>query len=418
MLFEKDVTKYLEESKKKLLIDIYNILFISILFLFFLYTCKYVYITSDLCLYQASFFLFLISLIFLGRFKILKKHIQISVYILLGVFSLISFVSICIQGLLVPLPYIYISILFVISLFYLNEKEFVIVTCITILLLTVSTTISKNTFLSYQNYENIEFTFLKSIWLFLFFLYIQYRIFLLKKLCKEKYFLCFEKYNYLVKMEYRNRLMGKISKCILHDISTPLSVISGSLKLLNKEDPSTIQPLLMDSIKYLECILEDALSIVDGKRNEKNFYPSSSIKKVLSLLDYRVSNSNIEVNTVLDKTLRVKGCETSFSRIFLNIFLNAVEELESTDRKKKYIYVDLLSKRKVLILKIQDNGMGISKNIIADISMGKFISNSKNHFGLGLLFVLNSVKRDFNGSIDIKSKEGEYSEIIVKIPYK
>ncbi len=417
MLFEEDVTKYLEESKKKLLIDIYNILFISILSLLFLYTCKYVYITSDICLYQASFFLFLISLIFLGRFKILKKHIQISVYILLGVFSLISSVSIYIQGLLVPLPYIYISILFILSLFYLNEKEFVVSACIAILLLIVATAINKNTFLNYQNHENVEFTFLKSIWLFLFFLYIQYRIFLLRKLCKEKYFLCFEKYNYLVKVEYRNRLMGKISKCILHDIATPLSVISGSLKLLNKEDQSTLQPLLMDSIEYLECILEDALSIVDGKRNEKVFKPSSSIKKVLSLLDYRISKNNIEVNTVLDEALKIKGCETSFSRIFLNIFLNAVEELESTDRKKKYINVDLLRKKNFIILKVQDNGMGISKNIIEDISIGRYISKSENHFGLGLLFVLNSVKRDFNGSVDIKSKEGGYSQIIVEIPY-
>ena len=40
--------------------------------------------------------------------------------------------------------------------------------------------------------------------------------------------------------------------------------------------------------------------------------------------------------------------------------------------ERKIYYVDLLSKRKVLILKIQDNGMGISKNIIADISMGKY----------------------------------------------
>ena len=255
----------------------------------------------------------------------------------MGILSLISSVSIYIQGLLVPLPYIYISILFIISLFYLNEKEFVISACITILLLIVATAINKNTFLNYQNHENVEFTFLKSVWLFLFCYIFSTEFFLLKKLCKEKYFLCFEKYNYLVKVEYRNRLMGKISKCILHDIATPLSVISGSLKLLNKEDQSTLQPLLMDSIEYLECILEDALSIVDGKRNEKVFKPSSSIKKVLSLLDYRISKSNIEVNTVLDEALKIKGCETSFSRIFLNIFLNAVEELESTDRKKNIL---------------------------------------------------------------------------------
>ena len=61
--------------------------------------------------------------------------------------------------------------------------------------------------------------------------------------------------------------------------------------------------------------------------------------------------------------------------------------------------------------------MGISKNIIEDISIGRYISKSENHFGLGLLFVLNSVKRDFNGSVDIKSKEGGYSQIIVEIPY-
>ena len=45
MLFEEDVTKYLEESKKKLLIDIYNILFIQLLFLFFLLYMQICYIT-------------------------------------------------------------------------------------------------------------------------------------------------------------------------------------------------------------------------------------------------------------------------------------------------------------------------------------------------------------------------------------
>jgi signal transduction histidine kinase len=219
-------------------------------------------------------------------------------------------------------------------------------------------------------------------------------------------------------MEYRNRLMGKVSKCILHDIATPLSIISGSLKLFDKEKHKNVQPLLMDSTEYLESILEDALSIVDGKRNEKIFNLSFSIKRVLNLLNYRITNSRIKINTCLDETLSIKGYENSFSRIFLNIFLNAIEELESIDRKKKYININLFRKKKVLILKVQDNGMGISKNVIGDISVGKYISSSESHFGLGLLFVLSSVKGDFNGSVNINSKKGKYSEVIIKIPYR
>jgi signal transduction histidine kinase len=240
-------------------------------------------------------------------------------------------------------------------------------------------------------------------------------------MCNNYSKICIERYKYLANLEYKHRLVGKISKCLIHDISTPLSVLSGSLKLLensklNNKEISNIKKVAVNSLLYLESILDNSFLLLKDSKCTRKFSANYTVKKVLLLLKSRIKKSGIVINCDFTDSIKIYGNESLFARAVLNVLINSIEELEMNKKEKKIIDIKSKQRRKMYILRIKDNGRGIERKVLASIRRSEFSMKDEWHLGLGLSFVFDTVKNHFKGSLEIKSVRGKSTTVIFKIP--
>jgi signal transduction histidine kinase len=84
---------------------------------------------------------------------------------------------------------------------------------------------------------------------------------------------------------------------------------------------------------------------------------------------------------------------------------------------KPTVEVSTSAEKKFIIVKVKDNGMGIPENIKDKIMQPFFTTKPTGEgTGLGLSMSYDIVVKAHNGSINIDTKEGEYTEFTVKVP--
>ncbi len=234
---------------------------------------------------------------------------------------------------------------------------------------------------------------------------------------------CVEKYKYLARLEYKHRLVGKISKCLIHDISTPLSVLSGSIKVmeraqLSNREISKVKKSALNSLQYLENILDNSFMLLKDSNKKRKFSGNCTVKKVLLLVKSRLKDSKITVEVTLYNGKKIFGNESLFARVVLNILINSIEELEMKKKGKRVIEITSEVVDELFILKIKDNGRGIPKRILKYIEKREISMKDGEHLGLGFYFVLDTVKNHFKGSLEIESVKGKSTTVIFKIPVR
>jgi two-component system phosphate regulon sensor histidine kinase PhoR len=138
------------------------------------------------------------------------------------------------------------------------------------------------------------------------------------------------------------------------------------------------------------------------------------------LLDYRLNATESNVNLTLHKNaIRdvVLLDPFWFTTIILNIFDNAVKY---NARENKKIVVTTFSDRKALHIAIEDNGIGMTREMRKHIFEKFYRGMSEPHSrvkGLGLgLFYVNKAIDSHRWKIDIRSAEGEGSVFTISIP--
>lgn len=203
-----------------------------------------------------------------------------------------------------------------------------------------------------------------------------------------------------------NRLLGKISNALLHDISTPVSVLSGSYHLLKSnnlsvKDREEIDKGISRSLDEIESILHSTDFLMKSMHVKEKFSVSESVESIFRIVDGRLRKSRISLDVQLDENLVISGERNTFLRVILNVLLNAIEELEKHDRKrivgvrseicKKYIKID-----------IWDNGDGLDSNEVVDMAKCLIISAKTSCIGSGLAFVKYAMKEIFNGYLTVR----------------
>ena len=109
-------------------------------------------------------------------------------------------------------------------------------------------------------------------------------------------------------------------------------------------------------------------------------------------------------------------------RVLLNLFNNAFyatqkRKITEGDNFKPTVEVTTTQKGKMLEVTVKDNGTGIPDDIKEKIMQPFFTTKPTGEgTGLGLSLSYDIVVKGHNGKIDVKSKEGEYTEFKISLP--
>lgn len=211
---------------------------------------------------------------------------------------------------------------------------------------------------------------------------------------------------------------------VAHELKTPLSGQRASLELTLTKDRSeeeykkAIEEALIDSNRIsgtLNNILDLAWSQADdGQKDETSVNLSETVTEIKEIATKLAFDKNITIDGTVEDGVTISGRSDKLFRAFLNIVDNAVKFTP----KNGTITIDLSEKNGFAVFQVRDNGSGISEQDLPHI-FERFYRGSKadKTFGSGLgLAIVQAVIKAHQGTIDIKSKVGKGTTVVITLP--
>ena len=235
--------------------------------------------------------------------------------------------------------------------------------------------------------------------------------------------------------------LGQLIGGISHNLKTPIMSISGAAEgisdLIKEYDASIGDPevtnedhhkIANDMRKWVEKIREytaymsDIITAVKGQAvtlssdNDVDFTIDELIKRVDILMKHELKNALITLNTQInvDKNTTLDGDVNSLVQVVNNLISNAIQAYEGKTEQQINFIIDKIDSN--LVIKVQDFGSGMSKEVQQKLFKEMITTKGKNGSGLGLFMSYSTIKSNFKGDLSFETEEGKGTTFTIKIP--
>jgi PAS domain S-box-containing protein len=216
--------------------------------------------------------------------------------------------------------------------------------------------------------------------------------------------------------------IGKLTAGISHEIGNPLASISSlvqelkALKIESKDDMEFTWESLNTINTHIERIAKIVRSLGDFARISSVEKTLSSISEILdrtiNLVKYDKRFKNIHLTTEIGDIPSLIINPDQIQQVFLNIMLNALDAMPEGGR------LDIKMKKTDGLVEIvfSDTGTGIEESVM-DRIFDPFFTTKPFGKGTGLgLSICYGIIREHNGTIAVKSKKGEGTTFVIRLP--
>jgi len=234
--------------------------------------------------------------------------------------------------------------------------------------------------------------------------------------------------------------LGQLIGGIAHNLKTPIMSIAGAseglydlvkeYKLSIEDNEITVEDHKeianemnewINKIKNYNGYMSDVINTVKNQAVNSNDSTHSSfkIKEVIAKIEIlmnhslRKYNCTLEKNIEVDENLEIIGEINNLLQIVNNLISNSIESYEG---KKGKINLNISKNKKQIVIKVVDNGKGISKKVINKLFKEMITTKGKEGTGLGLFISNATIKAKFNGKMEVSSKENVGTQVCLKIP--
>lgn len=209
-----------------------------------------------------------------------------------------------------------------------------------------------------------------------------------------------------------------------HELKTPLTSLKGYLQMLQKEKGSKMAEFFVDkSLKQLDrlgALIGDLLDVskVEAGQLQFNFEffdLHKIVKDVIETFHYN-STSHLISFSGFEEKLMVWGDQQRIEQVIINLLNNAIKYSPQANE----VFVVLEKKEDQAVIKVQDKGIGLSKQQQKGIFKRFFRAEGVAHIaGLGLgLYISKEIIDRHEGSFIVKSEIGVGSEFGFSIPIR
>ncbi len=210
-----------------------------------------------------------------------------------------------------------------------------------------------------------------------------------------------------------------------HELRTPIQAIEGHLSLLKrwgKDDPEILEESIETSlteIARMRKLIEELLEL--ARREEKDINSEADAVAVIeaAIEETRLLHPDARIALSKDEEIgRLFITENALSQIVRNIIENAIRYCE----KIPEIQISLSVSGKEVLVKIEDNGIGIAEENIPYI-FDRFyrVDKARNRqiggTGLGLS-ITKMLLEKYNSTVEVKSVENGGTVFLMKFPLK
>ncbi len=210
---------------------------------------------------------------------------------------------------------------------------------------------------------------------------------------------------------------GSTSNFIMEDIKSPIRTIKHYTSLIAKLDiPEQIKKVLVMLSMHANSVLDIMQATFDFSENRSSIKLEKVqfdeiIENILELLSEYTESQNVKLFKKIGNNVTVN---IDPRRLYVACFQIIKNSCEAMPKGGK-IYVNTELENKNLILKIRDEGIGISKEIKNDVFRAFFSSGKENRSGLGLAIAKYIIEL-MKGSIGLESTKNKGTTITITLP--
>ncbi|HTD39796.1 MAG TPA: ATP-binding protein, partial [Mucilaginibacter sp.] len=243
--------------------------------------------------------------------------------------------------------------------------------------------------------------------------------------------------------------LGELTAGIAHEIQNPLNFVNnfsevtaeltGELKEELKNGNTNEAIAIADDIeqnaqkirhhgKRADFIVKGMLEHSRNSTGERqvtniNVLADEFLKLSYHGLRAKDKNFNADFGTDFDPNLpKINVVQQDIGRVLINLFSNAFYAVNQKSKTtgadyKPTVEVSTAKENGSILITVKDNGTGIPENIREKIMQPFFTTKPAGEgTGLGLSLSYDIVVKGHGGSIDVNTKEGEFTEFTVTLP--
>jgi nitrogen fixation/metabolism regulation signal transduction histidine kinase len=215
---------------------------------------------------------------------------------------------------------------------------------------------------------------------------------------------------------------SEIARRLAHEIKNPLTPIQLSaervqnkiIDKLNEADKELLNKSINTIIKQVDALKLMVNEFAEYSRTPNIVRKNINITELIDEISYLYSDQNIEIKKNYPKRNKeIKIDENKFRQVLINIFDNSKAAIENIKNPK--IVITVKYNKDFIMLKFEDNGIGIPKKIIDNI-YEPYVTSKKTGTGLGLAIV-NKIIEEHSGKIEINNIKQSGVSILITLPF-
>ena len=214
--------------------------------------------------------------------------------------------------------------------------------------------------------------------------------------------------------------IGVLAAGVAHEVNNPMFAISGRAQLLMRSPEKHFKSeKAMQYVSDIQDMAQRVSNVVkellDYSRPTDSFEPVSlhdAMDRACALVGKLASTRGVEILKLYEDRRTVNGIHSQLQQVFVNLLLNA---LDATPQGGK-ITLGTQSENGSCVAYVKDTGSGMSEEVLSKV-FEPFFTTKEVGRGTGLgLFICHKIVTTHKGEISIKSKVGEGTTVMVKIP--
>lgn len=232
-----------------------------------------------------------------------------------------------------------------------------------------------------------------------------------------------------MQMELRRRdqavASATLAAGVAHEIRNPLNAINIIAQRLeiefipqqDAEEYNSLVAIVRQEIARLNQIIKQFLEF--SRPAPLNLIRTNANQYFQSMIDFIAkgfASKNIQIQSILNinASIHIKIDQDKFRQVIINLCKNSIEAINESNRDENgLILINISQDERKILIKIEDNGVGISENDLAKI-YNLYFTNKKQGSGLGLSLV-HQIISEHNASIHCTSQPNVGTSFLISL---
>ncbi len=218
-------------------------------------------------------------------------------------------------------------------------------------------------------------------------------------------------------------LLGKLMASLVHEISTPMTVMRGNLDLLAHELPPEKRATVLMDVRAAADQMVDLLTDVrrlsaatgGGQRETEVVALKDLIDRAMTL-SKGATRSRTSIDIDCEPGLEIVATPVRLTQVLINLLVNAAEAMDNTAGKIGRVEIRASRRGDRVVVEVEDDGRGIPEDLQGQV-FEAFVTSKSGEAASGLGLALSrEIVAEHDGTLNFRSTPGEGTCFVIDLP--